>query len=140
MKGPCVVPAMQAYTVRGRLRGEEDKELAVTFLDGSDKEVTVSLRLARPRGNRVRLGQSPPEYVHFEARRVDNGIAYFSLNTFSDVPRVMKAFGDTVQENLKAPGFILDLRGNPGGVVGMSMGFGGWFVDRPDLRLGTETS
>jgi carboxyl-terminal processing protease len=140
MRDPAAVPTMQVFVVMGRLRGVEGTEVRVTFLDGSDKEVSLSLRLARPRGNRVQLGHMLPEYVHFESRRVDNGIAYFSLNNFLDAPRVMKAFGDMVQENLKAPGFILDLRGNPGGVVAMSMGMGGWFVDRPDLRLGTETS
>jgi carboxyl-terminal processing protease len=140
VRDPAAVPTMQVFVVMGRLRGAEGTEVRVTFLDGADREVTVPLRLARPLGNRVRLGQSLPEYVHFESRRVDNGIAYFSLNAFSDAPRVMKAFGETVQQNLKAPGFILDLRGNPGGIVGMSMGMGGWFLDRTDLRLGTETS
>ena len=49
----------------------------------------------------------------------------------------MKAFGDNVQENLKAPGFVIDLRGNPGGIAAMAQGLGGWFVDRDDLKLGT---
>src|SRR5262249_20269927 len=53
--------------------------------------------------------------------------------------RVMKAFGETVQDNLEAEGFILDLRGNPGGLIMMAQGMGGWFVDRPGLRLGTTT-
>jgi carboxyl-terminal processing protease len=140
MKGSSAVPTEQASAVEWRLRGEEGKEMAVTFLDGSDREVTLSLRLARPRGTRVQLGQGPPRYVHFESRRVDNEIAYFSLNCFYDVPRVMKAFGETVQDNLKAPGFVLDLRGNPGGLIVLYMGIGSWFADRPDLRLGTAIS
>ncbi len=140
MKDPAAVPTVQAYALTGQLRGAEGEEIRVTFLDGADKEVTVPLRLARPLGNLARFGHMPPRYVHFESRRVDGGIAYFSLNSFFDAPRVLKAFGETVQQNLKADGFILDLRGNPGGIVLMAHGLGGWFVDRPGLKLGTETS
>jgi carboxyl-terminal processing protease len=136
VKKAAYVPSVQAGAVLGRLRGEEGKEVTVTFLDGAGKEVTLPIRLSRPEGNRVRFGQLPPAYVHFEARKVED-IAYFSLSDFLDPPRVMKAFGETVQANLHAPGFVLDLRGNPGGIPGMAQGMAGWFVDRPDLKLGT---
>src|SRR5207249_4802376 len=96
-----------------------------------------SIPLTRPKGNLVQFGQLPPLHVHFEARKVDNDIAYFHLNTFFDPLRVLKAFGETVRENLKAEGFVLDLRGNPGGIVAMAQGLGGWFVDQPDLKLGS---
>jgi carboxyl-terminal processing protease len=131
------VPSVQAMIVLGRLRGAEGQEVRVTFLDGSDKEVTLPIRLSRPQGNRVQFSHLPPMHVHFEARTLANDIAYFSLNNFFDPPRVMKAFGETVQGNLKAEGFVLDLRGNPGGIILMAPGMAGWFVDRPDLKLGT---
>jgi carboxyl-terminal processing protease len=127
----------QAGEVLWRLRGTEGKEVAVTFQTGAGEEVTLTLRLARPRGNLVRFGHLPPFHVHFEARKVDNDIAYFALNSFLDPLRVLPAFGQTVQDNLKGAGFILDLRGNPGGIAAMAQGLGGWFVDRPDLKLGT---
>jgi carboxyl-terminal processing protease len=127
----------QASVIQHRLAGEEGKEVKVTFLDGAGKEVALSMPRARPKGNRVKIGQLPPNYVHFEARTLDKGIAYFFLSSFSDPMRVMKAFGDTVQDNLKAEGFILDLRGNPGGYIAMTQGLGGWFVDQPGLKLGT---
>ena len=136
---PSRVPLVQASAVLWRLHGEEGKEVSVTFLDGAGKEVTRSITLAKPKGNLVQLGQLPPTHVHFESRKVDCDIAYFHFNFFLDPLRVMKAFGDTVQENLKAGGFVLDLRGNPGGIAGMAPGLGGWFVDRPNLKLGTTT-
>ena len=46
---------------------------------------------------------APPMHVHFETRKVED-IAYFHLNCFFDPLRVMKAFGDTVRDNLKAVG------------------------------------
>jgi carboxyl-terminal processing protease len=132
------VAAAQAGSIRWRLTGDEGKEVAVTFLDGADKEVSLSLRLAKPQGRLVKFGQLPPMYVSFEARKVSGDVAYFQLNTFLDPFRVLKAFGDNVQGNLQAKGFVIDLRGNPGGIAAMAQGIGGWFVDRPDLKLGTS--
>jgi len=34
-------------------------------------------------------------------------------------------------------GFIVDLRGNPGGIGIMAMGMAGWFLSQPDEKLGT---
>ena len=39
----------------------------------------------------------------------------------------------------KASGFIIDLRGNPGGIGGMAMGAAGWFTSQQGLKLGTMT-
>jgi carboxyl-terminal processing protease len=131
------VQLVQALVVQARLRGKKGKEVAVTFLDGSGKERTLSIPRARPLGRRVRQFGIPPLYVHFESRKVDKDIAYFYLSDFLDPLRVMPAFADTVRKNQKAPGFILDLRGNGGGMIAMGIGLGGWFVDQPDLKLGT---
>ena len=35
-------------------------------------------------------------------------------------------------------GFVIDVRGNPGGIGGLAMGVAGWFIDQSDVRLGTE--
>jgi len=47
------------------------------------------------------------------------------------------AFADSVQSCMKCSGFIIDLRGNPGGLGAMAMGMAGWFIDQPNQRLGT---
>jgi carboxyl-terminal processing protease len=131
------VQFVQVRTVQRKLRGEEGQNVAVTFLDGSGKETTLSITRAQPQGNLVQQLGVYPVHVHFEARKVDDDIAYFYLSDFLDPMRVLPAFGDTIQKNQKAEGFILDLRGNPGGIVAMAQGLGGWFVDQPDLKLGT---
>lgn len=133
------VPFEQAITIQQQLRGEEGKEVTVTFVDASNKEVTLPISRAMPIGNRFQFAQMPPEFVHFEARTLDDNVGYFYLSSFLDPVRVMKAFGETVQANVKSDGFILDLRGNPGGLIVMAQGLGGWFVNRPNLKLGTMT-
>jgi carboxyl-terminal processing protease len=49
----------------------------------------------------------------------------------------MSLFAEAVQACMKCDGFVIDLRGNPGGIGGMAMGMAGWFIDQPDQRLGT---
>jgi carboxyl-terminal processing protease len=39
----------------------------------------------------------------------------------------------------KAKGFVIDLRGNHGGIGGMAMGAAGWFTSQRGLKLGTMT-
>ena len=56
---------------------------------------------------------------------------------FLDVEHVMKSFGEAVESCEKCDGFIVDLRGNPGGIGIMAMGMAGWFIDKPGQRLGT---
>lgn len=132
------VEAYQARTVQWRLGGREGKAVAITFLDGAGHETTLSVPRAQPLGHAVQQIGMPRLHVHFEARKVGGDIPYFYLSDFSDPMRVMPAFGDAVRKNLKADGFILDLRGNGGGMGVMSIGMGGWFVDRPGQKLGTE--
>ena len=49
----------------------------------------------------------------------------------------MTSFGEAVQSCQKCDGFIVDLRGNPGGIGIMAMGMAGWFITQPDQKLGT---
>jgi C-terminal processing protease CtpA/Prc len=56
----------------------------------------------------------PPNFLEFESKRLDNGIGYIHFNWFhSDlaqkIPRTIASMPD-------APGLIIDLRGNPGGM------------------------
>jgi carboxyl-terminal processing protease len=134
------VPVEQTYAVKSILRGDEGEEVTVGFLDADGKEVSLKIARSMPAGNRVQFGNLPPTYVHFESRKLDGDIGYFSLSAFLDPARVMKAFSDTVRQNEKSEGFVLDLRGNAGGLIVMAQGLGGWFVDQPNLKLGTMIS
>lgn len=140
VKKTAEVAIEQAFAVKGMLRGDEGETVTVGFLDGAGKEVSVKMNRAMPRGNRVVFGNLPPVYVHFESRKLDGDIGYFYFSDFLDPARVLKGFTDTVRQNEKSEGFILDLRGNPGGLIVMAQGIGGWFVDQPNLKLGTMIS
>jgi carboxyl-terminal processing protease len=110
----------------------------IEFLDAAGRHVTKTIAQGQPKGDRVQFGYLNPMQVWFKASRVGDGnIGYFAFNVFLDAQRLMTSFGDTVQSCEKCEGFIVDLRGNPGGIGIMAMGMAGWFIAQPDQKLGT---
>jgi len=110
----------------------------VEFLDGGNQRVTKSLEHGTPRGALSQFGFLYPMHVWFDSSRVGNGdIGYVKFNIFLDPQHVMARFADSVESCKACRGFIIDLRGNPGGIGAMAMGMAGWFIDKPDQRLGT---
>jgi carboxyl-terminal processing protease len=129
-----------ARAVSGRFHGKPGEKIPVVFRNGRDEEVSLAVPLARPEGVRVQFGNLPPFHVKVVTRRFPPRIGYFSLSAFFDPTRVMNWFEDTIRENLHGEGFVLDLRGNPGGIGLMAVGMGNWFVRQPDQKLGTMTT
>ncbi|MDM7917503.1 MAG: S41 family peptidase [Candidatus Eisenbacteria bacterium] len=122
--------------VLARLSGSIGEIVAVRFLDGGDRRVDLDVPLVAPRGNRVSFGNIPPMYAYFDSRELEGGILYTKISVFFDPGRIMTAFGEAIESNLDAPGLILDLRGNPGGIGAMAMGVAGWLVEGSDRELG----
>jgi len=56
---------------------------------------------------------------------------------FLDPIQLIPAVQRAIEQFSKAPGFILDLRGNPGGMGLLAPGVAGFFVAEEGLRLGT---
>jgi carboxyl-terminal processing protease len=56
---------------------------------------------------------------------------------FIDPGRLMPAFNAALQQFLEADGLVIDLRGNPGGILAMGMGMAGWLIEEKGRRLGT---
>jgi len=123
--------------INQRLEGGIGEPSTVTFVDGSDRKVERRLTFAQPPGTLTKFGYLPPMYVTHESKRLNEGIGYFALNVFLDPARVMDSFGAAIASCSDCRGFILDLRGNPGGIGAMAMGLAGWFVSKPGQRLGT---
>ena len=110
----------------------------VEFLDGAGLRSTKSLAQRKPRGSLTQFGYLYPMHVWFDSSRVGDGnIGYVKFNMFLDPARVMNLFGEAVKSCGNCRGFVIDLRGNPGGIGAMAMGMAGWFIDRADQQLGT---
>jgi carboxyl-terminal processing protease len=78
--------------------------------------------------------------VYFETRQVDGTIPYVHWSAFFDPASLIPRIGEAITGQLDAPGLILDLRGNPGGIGAMAMGICGWLIDESGLKLGTMTT
>ena len=148
--GPVVAKLNEAYgksslreimsrrAILSRLDGDSGERVSVMFLDGADKPVTKNLARVKPKGTLTQFGYLYPSYVWFDSSKVGGGnIGYVSFNMFLDPARLMNLFGEAVTSCMQCDGFIIDLRGNPGGLGAMAMGMAGWFIDRRDQRLGT---
>ncbi len=123
--------------VRRALTGPAGATVKVDVLDGAGRRSRCAVALAPPRGRRAQYGHLPPTHVWWERRMLDDGIVYFRFSAFHDPEQVLPAVRETVARHADAAGFVLDLRGNAGGMSAMARGVAGWFVADADSHLGT---
>ncbi|HEX6895971.1 MAG TPA: S41 family peptidase [Bryobacteraceae bacterium] len=129
---------MLRRAILSRLDGDASETVRVDFLNGLNQTVTKNLPRTAPRGTLTQLGYLYPTYVWFDSSRVGGGkIGYVRFNMFLDPTRLMNLFGEAVSSCMQCDGFVVDVRGNPGGLGAMAMGMAGWFIDKPDQKLGT---
>jgi len=85
-------------------------------------------------------GLAGPEPLHTEARMISPRVGYLLFDHFL-VP-VMDRFASALAElrGSGAESLVIDVRGNPGGLVLMVRGIGGYLVGDPDKSLGTMTT
>lgn len=125
-------------SVLARLQGPGGTTVRVEFLDGADRAVSLNLDRAQPRGKIVRMGNMPPGYFWSEWSKPRRDIGYVRFNEFMEPEALSKTFEEAVNGCRDCKGFVIDIRGNPGGIGGLAMGVAGWFIDQSGVRLGTE--
>jgi carboxyl-terminal processing protease len=125
------------YAARARLGGSIGDTVTAIFMDEKDRPTEKTMILEEPRGKRVIFGNLPAFYLTFRADTLRDGIGYFTFSTFFDPVTLMPAFGNAMQSFMKAPGIVIDVRGNPGGIAGMGLGMAGWFVGEKNVAMGT---
>ena len=105
------------------------------FLDGADRRIRLGIELKAPRGASAKIGFLPEQHVWYESKRLGS-VGYIRFNMFLDPARISAQFADSIQSFIECAGLVIDLRGNPGGIGGMSLGMAGWLIDKSDVRLG----
>ena len=109
-------------TTRGVLalvNGKPGTSVHISYLDGRDRPGEVTCEREKMKGEMSRrVGNFPPRYTEFESRRLAGGIGYIRFNTFA--LNLMDKIRDGIRDMRDAPGIIIDLRGNPGGIGSMS--------------------
>jgi carboxyl-terminal processing protease len=123
-------------SVSRRLSGPASQPLELEVVDADGKTKHLEVERAEPKGKLVTFGNLPEQRVVFESRALSSGAGYIRFNEFLDPVSLMPQFEAAVRGFAKAPGIVLDLRGNPGGIGIMAMGVAGFFVDKPGQKLG----
>jgi carboxyl-terminal processing protease len=123
--------------IHHKLSGAANQTKSLAFVTGSGACKTLNVPLLAPR-HMARFGNLPPFAMQIEFQRAIN-IGRFRFNAFLDPEWLQERLRFAVQDCAACAGFILDLRGNLGGLVQLAAATAAWFV--PDQKaLGTMTS
>ncbi len=110
--------------------------LVVEDLEGVSRTASV---VAGPLQARLgSVASLPPQPVEIRRSTTEEGVEVYGFSVFL-LPALQgfeQAVADAREED--APGLVLDLRGNTGGVVQLARGFAGWLLDEP-TTLGVMT-
>ncbi|HUA61128.1 MAG TPA: S41 family peptidase [Verrucomicrobiae bacterium] len=128
---------LETRSVLEHMDGPLDKTVDVEFLDGTDRKIDLQLSRTGPRGIETVVGTLPPLHFWVETRKVQSDIGYIRFNMFFEPDAVNSAVEKIMSQCRDCKGFIVDLRGNPGGLGAMAMGLAGWFTRQSGLMLGT---
>jgi carboxyl-terminal processing protease len=127
---------LAAKSVARKLTGPADSSLKIDLLDADGHAKHVELARLAPQGTMVQFANLPETLVEFESRILPGGAGYIRFNKFLDPVTLMPRFEAALHDFAHAPGIVLDLRGNPGGIGVMAMGIAGFFVDESGRQLG----
>ena len=140
--------------LNGSMMGLVGDSRTFTFLDGADETIEIELGFAGEPGVPVKFGNLPAMTTRCTSRVLSRGeLEAFGAELVDGEPTprivlltfnvwmfpIMQPIAAAVDAHRDADGFIIDLRGNPGGVGGLSMGVAGQFMDEP-ASLGDMTT
>lgn len=123
-------------SVSKKLDAPDNSSLALDVVNDAGETVHVEVGGDSGTGKLVRFGNLPETRIYFETRELEGGAGYIRFNEFLDPVSIMPQVEAALKRFAKAPGIVLDLRGNPGGIGIMAMGIAGFFIDREGLKLG----
>jgi carboxyl-terminal processing protease len=127
---PSARNQIPAEIIVGYVNGPPGTSVRLTFLDGRNRVRRAVVPRERLKGDLLPLFQAlPAQFVEFESARLRGGVGYVRFNLFA--APVLEKFCAALRSMKDAPGLVLDLRGNRGGLLGLVYGLGGLVETRP---------
>lgn len=127
---PAARNQIPAEILVGYVNGSPGTNVRLTFLDGRNRLRRASVPRERLKGELTPTFQAmPAQFVEFESKRLRGGVGYIRFNLF--VAPVLNKFCAALRTMKDAPGVVIDLRGNRGGLLGLVYGMGGLLETRP---------
>lgn len=122
--------------VKEMLNGEKNSTVEIGYIDENDQAKEVVVRREWLRTQSVSMGSDVPEsQLYFESRSIDADTGYIYFDNFS-LP-VIEKFCTALTDFKGKKSLVIDLRGNLGGVIGVSTGLAGMLSDKP-MSMGTS--
>lgn len=130
--------ALTDFSVTTRmLSGPVGEAVTVTFRDNDGAAQTVNIVRESEPGTLAKFGNLPPFPASLTHERVKQGGKTVGIIRFNIWMPVLSPQFDAAMDSLRdVDAMIIDVRGNFGGVGGMSMGIAGHFLDSA-LTIGT---
>jgi carboxyl-terminal processing protease len=126
-----------AFRLNGPLSPPVGDTAKVTVLDGNGRSHEKILVAVPKRGTVSKFGNLPPIAGVVSVNRRASGASCIGVIAFNIwLPLLSPELERAVKSVADCAGIVIDVRGNPGGVGAMVMGFGGFFVPSP-VSLGT---
>lgn len=117
------------------ISGKIDTVVNLEIADAQNKAQNFEIkRIAYDGEMSPPFGNFPPQQVIFESKILPENIGYIRFNVW--VLPQMEKLKKAILSMKDARGIVFDLRGNPGGVGGMSNGIAGFLFDK-ESSLGT---
>jgi carboxyl-terminal processing protease len=133
--GAIIRPELPVFLVAGFINGDEASPVRLGYLDARNRLRTISIKRERLKGEMSpAVGNLPALYTEFETKQLPGGVGYIRFSAF--VPSLMEKLCGALRSMKHAPGIILDLRGNQGGLLGMVGGLTGLLETKATL-MGT---
>jgi carboxyl-terminal processing protease len=126
---PATRNQMPAVILLLYVNGSPGTSVRLSYLDERNRVRRVVVRRARLNGELTPTFQSlPSQFAEFESKRLRDGVGYIRFNLF--VAPVLDKFCAALRSMKDAPGVVIDLRGNRGGLLGLIYGMGGLLETR----------
>lgn len=127
---PSARNQIPAEILVGYVNGPPGTSVRLTFLDGRNRVRRAVVARERLKGELMPLFAAlPAQFVEFESARLRGGVGYMRFNLFA--APVLDKFCAALRSMKDAPGIVIDLRGNRGGLLGLVYGLGGLLETRP---------
>jgi carboxyl-terminal processing protease len=100
--------------ILGRIYGPPNTDVTIVYLDEQGKQLQRRIERRSRLGKTATAPGFPASFVEFESKRLDDGIGYIHFNWF--YAYLAHKLCSVIAGMHDAPGLIIDLRGNPGGM------------------------
>ncbi len=129
-RGPIRFETMVGLTLAELASGTKGMPRKFLFVDRDDNERELELDFAENPGDVVKFGNLPAMKIESIAKTLPGGIGYYWFNAFFNPVKLMPEFRQVIRDPNHSNGMIIDLRGNIGGIGGMTMGMASEFSNQ----------